>query len=135
MEEEIADTESLAIFVYDSGKMKTDGVHWRALLPSRDGERSLFRVDELSEPQIAEIGRSEAAENRDGQRLQGWARLVAREVRTHPPLELKADEPPPRHAVIRNWPAELQDRNRLAMALADVASTYRATAPVQGQSM
>jgi hypothetical protein len=125
MQEEIADTEGLAIFVYDSGKMKTDGVHWRAFLPSRDGERSFFRVDELSEQEVALIGRAGVAGNRQDQKLQGWAQIVASEVRSRPPLALKTDEPPPRHGVIEAWPAELQDRNRLAIELAGVARTFR----------
>ena len=125
MQQEIADTEGLAIFVYDSGKMKRDGVHWRAFLPGKDNERSLFRVDELSEQEIALIGRAGAAGNRQDQQLQGWAQIGASDVRSRPPLELIADEPPPRHGVIKGWPAALEERNKLAMALAGVARTVR----------
>jgi len=32
MDELIAETEPLAIFVYDSDKMKTDGAHWKCVL-------------------------------------------------------------------------------------------------------
>ena len=79
MRETIADTECLAIFIYDSNKIKRDGVHWRAFLPSH-GERSLFRIDGLSELEVAEIGVRDAATNRQ-QELRGWATLIAREGR------------------------------------------------------
>jgi hypothetical protein len=124
MEELIADAEPLAIFVYDSDKMKTDGAHWKAFLPAKDGERSFFRVSELSEAQVAEIGHREAATRQD-QQLQGWAEILGSDVRTRPPLWLKVVEPPPRHGVILGWPAESQDKKKLAMALAGVAKTVR----------
>lgn len=124
MDEAIADAEPLAIFVYDSEKMKTDGAHWKAFLPSKDGERSFFRVDTLSEAEVAEIGHREAASRQD-QQLRGWAEILGLNVRHNPPLRLKAVEPPPRHGVILDWPAESQDKKKLAMALAGVAKTVR----------
>ena len=118
----IADSECLAIFVYDSNKFKRDGVHWRAFLPSK-GERSLFRIDGLSELEVAEIGERDAATNRQ-QELKGWARLIAREVTSRPPLVLKVDEPPPRHGVIANWPAESDKQRELAVELAGVQEPH-----------
>jgi hypothetical protein len=118
----IADTECLAIFVYDSNKVKRDGIHWRAFLPSQ-GERSLFRIDGLSALEVAEIGKREAATNRQ-QELKGWARLIAREVTTRPPLLLKADEPPPRHAVITNWPTDTDKQRELAAELAGAQAPH-----------
>jgi hypothetical protein len=125
MEELIADTEPLAIFVYDSDKMKTDGAHWKAFLPGkRDGERSFFRVVDLSNDEVNEIGEREAA-SRANQQLRGWAKIVAVDVSSRPPLTLKGREPPPRHGVILDWPTESQAKNELAMALAGLAKTVR----------
>jgi hypothetical protein len=124
MEAAIADAESLAIFVYDSEKMKTDGAHWKAFLPSKDGGRSFFRVDSLSESEVAEIGRQAAATRQD-QLLRGWAQVFALDVRGNPPLRMVVVEPPPRHGIIVNWPPESQDKKKLAMALAGVAKTVR----------
>ena len=114
---EIADTECLAIFVYDSDKVKTDGMHWRVFLPGADGERSFFRVDGLTDLQVAGIGEPGAAQRPD-QSLKGWARLLAQAASSKAPLLLRADEPPPRHGVIHNWPPELDAQKKLAVALA-----------------
>jgi hypothetical protein len=125
MDSSIADAEPLAIFVYDSDKMKADGAHWKAFLPGKnDGERSFFRIEALSESDVAEIGR-QAAETRVDQQLRGWAEIVALIVRSNPPLRLKVAEPPPRHGVIIDWPPESQDKKKLAMALAGAAKTVR----------
>jgi hypothetical protein len=124
MEASIADAEPLAIFVYDSEKMKTDGAHWKAFLPSKDGERSFFRIEALSESGVAEIGK-EAAAGRQDQQLRGWAEIFALTVRNNPPLQMTVVEPPPRHGIIIGWPPESQDKKKLAMALAGVAKTVR----------
>ncbi len=68
MPSEIADTERLAIFVFDSDDMKEDGVHWRAFLPGKDGERSLYRIDGLDFCEVAAIGQ-QLAEQRVSQKL------------------------------------------------------------------
>ena len=128
---EIADTESLAIFVLDSKKIKSDGVTWRAFMPSEeDGERSVFRVDELSNTDIAALGQREVGDTQMPQprQIRGWARFTAEEVRKRPPLVLVPDEPPPRHAVIRGWPPAFEEKQRLAMDLAEVAACHHWTA-------
>jgi hypothetical protein len=121
MQGEIADQESLAVFVFDSNKMKAVHVHWRAFLPDRRGERSFFRIDGLSNAQITAIGRTQAGDDRN-QVLHGWGQLRAAAVRAKPPLTLRADEPPDRHGVIEGWPTELEQRNELALALSTSAA-------------
>jgi hypothetical protein len=119
MHADIADTERLAIFVYYARLINKDRVHWRALLPSDDdGERSFFRTDSLSAAEIAALGVGEAANNREDSNLQGWGEMQADVIRSNAPLVLKSDEPPERHGVIIAWPAEIQERNKLAMAMA-----------------
>ncbi len=128
---EIADTESLAIFVLDSKKIKADGVTWRAFMPSEeDGERSVFRVDELSGADIAAIGQREVGDTQKPlpRQIRGWARITAEEVRKRPPLVVVPAEPPPRHAVIRGWPPAREEKQRLAMDLAEVATSHHWTA-------
>lgn len=94
-------------------------------MPSKkDGERSFFRVVDLSDDEVKEIGEREAA-GRENQQLRGWAGIVAVDVTSRPPLTLKKSEPPPRHGVIIDWPTESQAKNKLAMALASVAKTTR----------
>jgi hypothetical protein len=113
----IADTECLAIFVFDRDKVKQDGIHWRAFLPSPI-ERSFFRVDGLSDAEVERIGRTDAAANRQQQQLRGCARILADDVIARPPLQLREDEPPPRHGVIFNWPVGRLAQRTLAAELA-----------------
>jgi len=124
MQADIADSERLAVFVFHSNEMKEDAVHWRAFLPGKDGERSLFRVDGLDYYEIAAIGQ-ECAAARPNEKLQGWAIISAADVRKLQGLQLKADNTPPRHGFIDTWPDDKNDRRILAMSLADVAATTR----------
>jgi hypothetical protein len=117
MHPHIADSERLAIFVFDSDKMRADGAHWKAFRPDDRGERSFFRIDGLEYAAIAQIGKDVGAET--GRTLHGWAIVQAGKVR--PPLMLKADEPPDRHGVIVGWPTERNDQRSLAQVLAGIA--------------
>jgi hypothetical protein len=111
----IANTERLAIYVLDSGKMRTAGVHWRAFLPGGDGERSFFRTNGLTDVEVAGIGQREVGDP-EGRQIRGWAELLAQHVM--PPLVLMPFEPPERHGAIVNWPTEIQERNSFAQQLA-----------------
>jgi hypothetical protein len=125
MDGPIADDECLAIYVLDSDKLRRDGAHWRAFLPNpEDGERSLFRVSGLGIESKAEIGQTHIGDPK-GRPLRAWAELIANQIRQYPPLAVIEAEPPDRHGVIKDWPAEPQQVRALAMALADVASTQR----------
>jgi hypothetical protein len=123
MQPDIADLERLAVFVFDSGKMKADGVHWKAFRPDERGERSFFRIDGLDYAAIAAIGNEVAAER--SQTLHGWAVLRADKARGVTPLQIRSDEPPPRHGVIVGWPSESQDERSAAQSLARIAGTVR----------
>jgi hypothetical protein len=125
MHPDIADSERLAIFVFDSEDMREDGAHWKAFMPSKnDGERSLYRVDGLSLSEIAAIG-NDLASQRISQQLRGWATISARNVRKLSGLQLKAAEPPERHGVIDSWPAEKHEKRSFAQSLAKDAATVR----------
>jgi hypothetical protein len=95
MQPDIADLERLAVFVFDSGKMKADGVHWKAFRPDERGERSFFRIDGLDYAAIAAIGNEVAAER--SQTLHGWAVLRADKARGVTPLQIRSDDPTSRH--------------------------------------
>jgi hypothetical protein len=133
MHPDIAETESLAVFVFDSEDLKQDGAHWKAFMPTKaDGERSVYRVDGLDFPGIAAIGQAIAA-TRTNQQLRGWATFPASVMAKLPGLRLRPDvlpnrpanEMPERHAVIDSWPAEKNDKRACALVLSDAAETVR----------
>ena len=120
----VVDDEPLANFVLEENKFKPDGVHWRAFRPGSDGERSVFRVQDLCDEYIAATGQAFVGNLRDKQIL-GWARLSASAVRAGTPLLARPDVPPPRHAVIVGWPSEKERQKALAMLLASRATARR----------
>jgi hypothetical protein len=108
-----------ATFILERNKFATDGIDHRQLLPSnRYGNTSVFRIDGLSEDEIAQIGHGQVAPPRGKPGILGWAELQASDVRATAPLTIDPDEPPQRHALIQGWPLQPQDRRTLALALA-----------------
>jgi len=118
MDVAIAPEEQLANYLLESSKIKGTSVDHRAFLPGRDGERSVFRIDGLCKELIATTGQAFVLENRPDKQIVGWAAFKAADVFGLNRLRLRADEPPPRHAVIDNWPAEPEERRKLALELA-----------------
>jgi hypothetical protein len=122
--EHVDNEEDLARFLTQSSHFNTIMVKPSALLPNpRDYETSVSRHGRLPLDQLWEIG-MEAA---NGRTLYGAAIFKAREVRSAN-LEVVADEPPLRHAVINKWPwlendPELQKakQKELATSIASAA--------------
>jgi hypothetical protein len=121
---EVADEEPLATFVIESNKIKADGIHWQAFRPGRDSQRSVFRVKDLTNGQIAELGHEFVAKAQ-GKSIIGWGVVGAGIVRAKPPLTVRDDPPPPKHAVIEGWPPAPEQQRTLAMHLASKATTFR----------
>jgi hypothetical protein len=99
--ETVADDEDLARFLTSSGHLNSQMVKPAAFLPSaRDQETSVFRHGSEPRETLWAIGLEHAAV---GRTLHGVAIVKTRDVRDAL-LEVTADEPPPRHAVVRGWP-------------------------------
>jgi len=99
----VDDDEDLARFLVSNNQFSVDKqvVKPGAFLPSpRDGETSVYRHG--SEPRAAlwSIGEEHVAGKRT---IYGAGIIKAAAVRSAE-LAVLADEPPPRHAAIRNWP-------------------------------
>jgi hypothetical protein len=99
LSEQVEDDESLARFLTSSNHFSTRGVKHAAFLPSGDRETSVFRHDGDPAGHLWAIG----VEYLEGRTFHGAALVKVREVRAAT-LDVSADEPPPRHAVIRGWP-------------------------------
>jgi len=97
----VADEEDLARFLTSSSQFNTRMVKPAAFLPSAaDRETSIFRHGPEPPEALWAIGDLHAA---GGRTIHGAAIVKAQNVRAAL-LEVVADEPPPRHAVIRGWP-------------------------------
>lgn len=130
LSEDIDDIEQLTNYVVESNKFRSDKsssgdtrdvLHFKAFLPDNSGERSVFRMDGLDHGTVVEWGRVFVAQPRDKSRILGWGRIPAGIVRRQRPLRVRADEPPPRHAVIDQWPSDIEQSRALAMELASAS--------------
>ena len=101
LEEIVADDEDLARYLTSSSQVFAVMVKPAAFLPNpKDHETSVFRHGSEPRDRLWAIGIAHVAGERT---LHGAAICKAHHVR-EAQLEVKADEPPPRHAVIRGWP-------------------------------
>ena len=113
----VADEEDLARFLTQSNQFSALMAKPAAFLPSpKDRETSVSRHGSEPVESLWTIGLSAAG----GRKLYGAAIFKAGAVRKAQ-LEVTADEPPPRHAVIRGWPMneidpELQKAKQKEMA-------------------
>jgi hypothetical protein len=104
--EDVADVEDLARFLTSSGHYNASAVRPAAFLPNpKNGETSVFRhgpepFEELKSIAQAEVG--------VGRRIHGAAIVKASVIR-EAKLEVRAKEPPPRHADIIDWPWSKDD--------------------------
>lgn len=118
--------EPLARFILNKGDYRADGtVRHRIFLPSpKTGQTSVFRIFGLSENAIWVIGDKEVAQKRKPPlSLIGRADIFVRQV-LNTGLHIDADDIPPRHANIANWPIEQSAQRLIAMELAGMAQLH-----------
>jgi hypothetical protein len=105
LSEVIADEENLARFLTQSSQFNAFMVKPSAFLPSyKDRETSVFRHGIESGEDFWVVGLAAA-----GERKFYGAAIVKANVVRKVQLDVLADEPPPRHAAIRNWPWDETD--------------------------
>jgi hypothetical protein len=97
--EDVGDQEDLARFLTSRSYFSTQIVKPVAFLPDRQGETSVFRHGSEPREALWNIASDHAVGERT---LHGAAILKARYVR-QARLDVLADEPPLRHAVIVGW--------------------------------
>lgn len=103
--EQVADDEELARFLVQSNQYNTVMVKPAAFLPSpKDRETSVSRHGANPLDRLWELGTAAAG----GRNLHGAA-IIRSQVVTEAQLTVDANEPPPRHAVIRGWPWDADD--------------------------
>jgi hypothetical protein len=89
-----------------------------------NGETSVFRISELLNTEIWDIGIKEVVKEEQGKSLIGRADVLTSIV-TGNGLEVIPQEPPPRHANIVGWPDEKSEQKQIAMELAAEAQFYK----------
>lgn len=100
LSDHIDEEEELARFLIQSNHFNSTMAKPAAFLPSpSDRETSVSRHNGTPREELWELGLVAAAE-----RMLYGAAVVRAGVIREIPLDLLADEPPPRHAVIRGWP-------------------------------
>jgi hypothetical protein len=125
--EQVADDENLARFLTYRSQFNSAGVKHSVFMPEPEAkETSVSRHG--SEPRESLWAIGEVATQ--GRTLQGAAIIKAEKIRAAG-LEVIADEPPLRHAVIKNWPwgddLDLQkaEQKKLALRLAANAQVFQ----------
>lgn len=97
-------------------------VKYGAFLPAPNGETSVFRISNLSDNEVWDIGDKEVAQKR-GMLVLGRADILAFHVLQRR-LRIIPDDNPPRHANIVGWPEEKSEQKLIAMELAENAQLY-----------
>lgn len=104
--EHVSDGEDLARFLTSSGHYNTTAVKPAAFMPNpRNRETSVFRHGAEPLESLKAIAQAEVGAER---RIHGAAIVKAGIVR-EAQLEVRAKEPPPRHADITGWPWTADD--------------------------
>jgi hypothetical protein len=127
--EHVSDEESLARFLTQSNHFNAVMVRPAAFLPNpKNGQTSVFRQGNGSPEALWQVGQEQIAGERS---LHGVAIFKAKHVR-EAQLDVAAQEPPPRHANIIDWPSNTSDpelekakRKALAIQIAQHAELLR----------
>jgi len=128
--EEVGNDEDLARFLTQSNQLSSNGVKPAAFLPSpKTQDVSVARHGEIPRLGLQELG----LEATRGRSLRGAAIIRAAAVR-EVGLDVAADEPPARHALITQWPQLRDDpemhRARQKQLALDLASNAHLIAPL-----
>lgn len=121
MREEISVDERVSRFIIKRNRKHytptTLKVKYKAFMPNRHGETSVFRISGLDENDIFDLGRKYVAAPQNSP-LDARADLLVRKILK---FDLKIEpqpDPHPRHASIINWPQDVEDQRDIAFELA-----------------
>ena len=122
---EVSREEEITRYLLEKNEIRSNGkLHWRALLPNRDGETSVYRISGCSEQDIWITGLHDVAAVR-GKVLIGRGDLKASSIYDKA-LTLRPDDNlTSNHADIIGWPEEKDRLQAIAIDLADEADVKR----------
>ncbi len=117
-------SEMLSRFIFHRNLIRSSNNTVKpAAFKPRDGKTSVFRISNLIEHEVWEIGEREVVPSR-GYPLLGRADLSASTV-INKGLEVIPQEPPTRHANIVGWPDEKSKLQMIALELAAEAQFHK----------
>lgn len=122
--EQVSPDENLSRYILQKNHFSIlhQRVKYAVFLPAPNGETSVFRISNLSDNEIWEIGDNEVAQKRGGPLL-GRADISAFHV-LDKNLKVIPDNNPPRHANIVGWPEEKSEQKLIAIELAERAQLH-----------
>lgn len=122
MDKKILESELTARFINQKPYYRPGNktVRHNAFMPNSKGETSIYRIDDLSDPEISEIGKQFVASVL-GKPLLGRAEIFVSEVLEHDLNVISAPNPHPRHANITDWPNDREASRMIAVELSNKA--------------
>lgn len=121
---------ALARFAVRKGQLTAAAVKHKLVEPNRQLELSVFRVHELGDEQVRELGIEVVRRRPDAKRLYGWAEFDEAAVQSVA-LVLHDDNDPPRHANVIGWPTDPAERKLVQLELADKATPMLVSPPIE----
>jgi hypothetical protein len=117
----VADHERLSRFLVFRRWFNPEGKYVKpaAFLPNQKLETSVFRTTDLDDATVWPLA-DDTVLNREGALLHGRGDILARQVRVTG-LEIRAQEPPPRHADLVGWSSEKDAQKSQAQQLSAAA--------------
>ena len=120
----------LARFAVRKGQLTAAAVKRKLVEPNRHLELSVFRVHELGDTEVRELGVDVVHRRPDANRLYGWAEFDEALVHSVS-LTLHDDDDPPRHANVVGWPTDRDERKLVESELADKATPVPVNPPIE----
>ena len=125
MNKEVSPSEYVARFITQKSYYRPSNqtVRYNAFMPNRDGETSVYRITDINNTEINEIGHSFVADKLK-QPLKGRAEIIVSNI-LEKKLKVEPDpNPHPRHANIIDWPEDRAKHRLIAIQLSEEAELH-----------
>ena len=119
----ISTLENLSRYIFSKSHFNATGAKYAAFMP-RNGETSVFRISDIPDDEIWDIGENHVGENIEPS-LKGRADIVCSDVKRIGLDVVPETSNHPLHANIVSWPAEKDAQLELAIMLAKTSNFSR----------
>ena len=125
IEDRISPSEPVTRFIMEKSYYRPSDrtVRHNAFMPNREGATSVYRIEDLCEIEVYEIGHQYVAQ-KIGKTLLGHADIIVSDILKQT-LEVEPDPiPHPRHANMVGWPDDRSRHRMIALELARDAQLH-----------